>query len=269
MGELKINFALRRIDRIKPFGKKPHLSLHWFGLTDGELWIDLGGKTIYEYRRPVRKLFGSRPRYNDYYLARFTEDLFGTFAAVAEPVPQKLYDNAETFICDMERWESLRAECDDAEFDRFYVGEFGALYDWFSARSFDSGYLVDGPVIGCFRCGDKIKIIWDSFERAEDGESAWTAPCGCFETEYRAFIAAIEDFFERFFAAMDGQVERAVRRDWGKIELDKSALVKEHADRRREFAEAAALLVGAPHAADWDGILSLYAKMRAEVDGLA
>ncbi len=49
MNGLKINFRLQELEKVMPFGKEPHLSLHWFGLTDGLLWIDVGTQTIYEY----------------------------------------------------------------------------------------------------------------------------------------------------------------------------------------------------------------------------
>lgn len=267
MGAFKINFALRRVDKIKPFGEKPRLALHWFGLTDGTLWIDVGDDTVYEYSKAARREFGGCSRYNDYYIARFLEDFFDTLGAVGEPVPKALYDRVDTFADDMAEWEKLRADCDDAELEKFYGGEFIALYDFFSARSFDSGHLVNGPVVGCFRCGDTVKIVWDSYEHAENGESIWTAARGCFETGYGEFVASVRDFYERFFAAMDGQVERAVQRKWGRIALDKAALVKEHADRRKELAAKLELLGGASRKTDWDGILSLYAEMRAEVDG--
>lgn len=49
MNKLKINFRLQELDKIMPFGTAPDLTFHWFGLTDGYLWIDVGNRTIYEY----------------------------------------------------------------------------------------------------------------------------------------------------------------------------------------------------------------------------
>lgn len=97
MGSFKINFKLQKLNKIKPFGEKGGYSLGWFGLTDGLLWISVGGQTIYEYGKEARKRFHRCKKYNDYYLARFLEDFFKTFRYVGEPIPEKLYDNVENF----------------------------------------------------------------------------------------------------------------------------------------------------------------------------
>ena len=57
MGSFKINFKLQKLNKIKPFGEKGGYSLGWFGLTDGLLWISVGGQTIYEYGKEARKRF--------------------------------------------------------------------------------------------------------------------------------------------------------------------------------------------------------------------
>lgn len=69
MGSFKINFKLQKLNKIKPFGEKGGYSLGWFGLTDGLLWISVGGQTIYEYGKEARKRFHHCKKYNDYYLA--------------------------------------------------------------------------------------------------------------------------------------------------------------------------------------------------------
>ncbi len=57
------------------WGEEPHRHIHWFGLTDGLLWIDVGGQTIYEYSDAALNYFGTDIRYNDYQIVRFLEDL--------------------------------------------------------------------------------------------------------------------------------------------------------------------------------------------------
>ena len=46
--------------------------------------------------------------------------------------------------------------------DEFYFGIYDELYDPVTLRNFDSGHLIGGPVIGCVRYEDKIKIYWRS-----------------------------------------------------------------------------------------------------------
>ncbi len=74
MSQFKISFKLQELDKIVPFGSKPNQSLHWFGLTDGLLWIDVNGQTIYEYTQEAQEYFDNQVNYNDYQIARFLED---------------------------------------------------------------------------------------------------------------------------------------------------------------------------------------------------
>lgn len=158
MNRFKINFQLQELDKIIPWGEEPNLSLHWFGLTDGQLWIDVGTRTIYEYNEDARNYFGIPVKYNDYQLSRFLEDFFGTFRYVGKSIPIELYNGIDEFDSKTEKWKECHIDEEDEIFDRFYFDEYWELYEWRSNRSFDSGHLVGGPYIGCFRCGEKIKI---------------------------------------------------------------------------------------------------------------
>ena len=91
MSGFKINFVLRDIDKIVPWGEKRDY-LSWFGLTDSDLWIKAGDKTIYEYSGAARKFWECDIRYNDYQLSRFLEDFSRIFEYVRESVPPKYYD---------------------------------------------------------------------------------------------------------------------------------------------------------------------------------
>ena len=84
MGEFKINFRLQNLDKISPWGSEEDLSLHWFGLTDGQLWLDAGNQTIYEYSEAARQYFASPIPYNDYQVSRFLEDFSYTFRFIGE-----------------------------------------------------------------------------------------------------------------------------------------------------------------------------------------
>jgi hypothetical protein len=75
-----INFKLKELDKMAPWGQEPELSLHWFGLTDGDLWLIFGNQTIYEYSKEAMDFWGSKPTpYNDYQLSRFIEDFTRLF----------------------------------------------------------------------------------------------------------------------------------------------------------------------------------------------
>lgn len=55
------DFTLVPLDEIEPWGKPGQLSLHWFGLTDGYYWMDVGSSTLFEYSELPRRQVAERP----------------------------------------------------------------------------------------------------------------------------------------------------------------------------------------------------------------
>lgn len=269
MGGFRINFALKPPEKIVPFGENRD-SISWFGLTDGELWIEVGERTIYEYSRAaVRECGGSG--YNDYYLSRFLEDFSGIFGAVSEPVPKRFYDVVGSFAADADEWLGRHSDDSDEDFLRFEDEEYFPLTDWFYRRVFDSGHLVGGPLIGCFRCGDNVKIYWESDYKTDGGESIWKYPSGICELPYAEFTAEVRGFLERFYQKMDEQTELALRMDWGGVKLDKEYLKKENLGRKSCFDSRLGLLFQPPSelsgVTDWERAEELYHKMIFEIRG--
>lgn len=271
MSGFKINFRLKPPEEIIPFGEnRDHLS--WFGLTDSELWIEVGEQTIYEYSdAAMRECSSMESKYNDYQLSRFLEDFSGIFGAVREPVPGRFYDIVGTFAADTEKWLDKHLDESDEDFVRFEDEEYYPLTEWFYKRVFDSGHLVGGPLIGCFRCGDNIKIYWESGYKFENGESIWRFPSGIYELPYVEFTAAVSGFFNEFYGKMDRQTDIALQMDWDRVELDKDYLAKENAERKSRFDNQFKLLFqplsDCAGSTDWKRAERLYEKMLSEMSG--
>lgn len=265
MNKLKINFQLKELDKIAPFGEKPNLCLHWFGLTDGMLWIKIGKQTIYEYTQESQDYFGTSIRYNDYQISRFLEDFFQTFRYVGESIPEELYHGLDEFDAKIEKWKECHIDEEDEVFDKFFFDEYCALGEWRWDRTFDSGHLVGGPRIGFFRCGEKIKILWESNFKLDNGNSIWTSPEGSFEMPYDEFVLSVTDFFNSFFIAMDEQVENAIMKEWGSISLDKQKLLKENKERKSGFLRDISFLTISNESTDWNKVKMLYSKMENEL----
>lgn len=274
MGRFKINFTLRPPAEIVPWGENnDHLS--WFALTDSDLWINVGERTIYEYSDAAREHWSCDIRYNDYQLSRFLEDFSGIFAHIRESVPREYYEHINEFIRDTDNWNNLYQDdnsVDDDAFWAFYDEKYEPLTEWLYSRIFDSGHLIGGPHIGCFRCSDMIKIWWDGDYTLDGGESIWTAPSGEFELPYADFVSEVKRFFEEFYAAMDKQVETALQTDWdntpdwGKVNLDKKYLSKEHKERKEGFSQAVSLLDEEISATDWSKVEEILKIMKKELN---
>lgn len=266
MNLFRINFELKDIDQVLLWGTYPHQNIHWFGLTDGLLWIDVGKETIYEYAETWGDRLGL-PRYNDYQLSRFLEDFSRLFRCVGESIPRELYGQIDHFKAQTEQWRDLYEELPDEEFDKFYFEDYYNLTAWlFSDRTMDSGHLVGGPLISFVRCGDILKIIWSGDYRTEDGNSIWKSPEGMLEIPYQDFVDEVVRFFQSFYAAMDRQVQNAVEKDWGSVSLDKDRLIAENLERREGFDQQIAFLQTEAGHTDWDMVMQLYRRMQEEID---
>lgn len=262
----RINFQLRELDKIIPWGDKKAGNLHWFALTDALLWITAGESAIYEYSEAALeqwKEYENNPKYNDYYLSRFLEDFSHTFAYIRESIPRYLYDIAEDFCKLTDSWKESHYDDEDEVFEKFFDNEYLQLTEWFFERVFDSGHLIGGPLIGCFRCEDMIKVYWESDYLLENGKSIWKCPKGVCELKYTEFCKEIKDFFNRFYAEMDKQVELALSKDWGNIELDKNRLSQENMERKIGFDKQIAFLDKDCNKTDWEKVKRAYEELEA------
>lgn len=271
MSDFRICFRLKPAAEIIPWGENGDY-LSWFGLTDSELWITVGEQTIYEYSDAARKEWKCGIRHNDYQLSRFLEDFSETFRFVRESVPREYYDHIDEFVTDSNNWQTLYLDddsIDDDSFIDFLEEKWEPLTSWLHDRVFDSGHLTGGPLVGCFRCKDMIKIRWNSDYLLDNGESIWTAPSGEFEIPYTDFVFEVKRFFREFYTAMDKQVETALRMDWGKVKLDKTRLAEEHKERKEGFDREIALLDEEFSATDWEKVREMYEVMKRESESIS
>lgn len=260
----KINYCLREPKQIVPWGDEEK-SLHWFGLTDGLLWINVGESVIYEYSESAMKLLGSE-RYNDYQLARFLTDLSDILPYVAESIPKSLYDIVDTFENDTYYWNLIYADKSDKEyFDYFLPDFFEPLYTWYEKRTFDSLHLVGGPVISCFRCEDKVKIRWVGGHTLDDGNDIWKYPDGLYEMKYSEFISAVTQFFQAFECDMEKQVNYVLENGIDGVYIDTDQLIRDNEIYKTTFSQKVNSLHSPASHSDWEKILSLYNKMISEV----
>ena len=206
-------------------------------MTDSLLWIDVGDSVIYEHSEEAMKEFGIPIKYNDYQLSRFLEDFSDILPYVSESLPEFLYNSVETFPENIHKWNLQYVEKSDEEYDYFFDVLYEPLDKWFYERTFDSGHLIGGPLIGCFRCGDNIKIYWESDYSLKDGSSIWKNPKGLYEMKYNDFVSEISRFFESFACDMDKQVADVQKNGMKGVFVDIDKLSKENETRKEIFAE--------------------------------
>jgi len=256
-----INFKLKHPDDISPFGEEPNTTLHWFGLTDSEYWLSLGELSLYEYSTNFLLRSGVEgTNHADYYLSRLVEDLMELFPAIGEPAPEPLYEiakNGSSLSEFQEKAASWMEEQGDDETmgSNASVANFEAATKWISDRTLYSGHLFGGPGIGFFRQGNKISIVWKSDAVYEEKAPIWTAQNGQMEMAFENFFSEMEDFGDRFFSAMEQQVDLAVAKDWAPITLDKAGLLREKEERKNDYYTQLQLLKRSELKTAWGPVL--------------
>jgi hypothetical protein len=263
-----INFKLRHPDNIIPWGEHPDTSMHWFGLTDGEYWLDVNKTILYKYTDEVPTGGDvNESIYVEYQLVRLIEDWTSIFGSIAEPVPDAFYAISQNNNYLYRFYGAAQQRLDDLSKDPSidvdtYYDTYDKTVEWVYSRTLTAIHLTYGPSISFFRNGNNISIVWKADHLTEDNIPVWTAQNGEVEMEYETFINEVEDFGNRFFDAMDTQVQIAVEKDWGTTRLNKERLIQEQQERRVEFQKSLAVLKGEPTKhTDWDLINSLITKM--------
>jgi hypothetical protein len=139
---LRFRFQLTPLAEVTPWTtRRGPRCLHWFGLTDGWYWIELGTHELLRYSPQTVRRFQQHeghPRhpYVDYYVARFWEDLIQLVPPVMQPVPDDLADFIATDRSDLFEPESE---------------ESWAAAMWHGHHVLDLGYLSTAQHIRMWR----------------------------------------------------------------------------------------------------------------------
>lgn len=233
------DFTLLPIAEVQPWGSPGSLSLHWFGLTDGHYWMEVGESRLFEYSEHARAAGASR--YCDYQVVRLHEDLIDMLPYVLEPVPVALtqYLSGDT----ASDWrEAFGAWC-DSNCDVADTGRFDELVDaatmWSGARRLDSAYLSPSANIAIWSDTENVSIEWDNRDRLFEGKPAWSAIRGVHTTPRDAFIAEARSFHERLIGQMSERIEEVRSGSLAPgIKIDLPGLVAEHQKRSHALEEA-------------------------------
>lgn len=230
-----INFKLKNIDNIVPWGSEDDQSMHWFALTNGEYWIEIQNATLFEYTDQVINYWGGERKYASYQIIRFIEDFTRLFFCITESIPGDLFENVKSAKLlkeiEVQRQRWMREET--ASGDKEMVVE--ASSTWIMNRTLDSRHLTGGPQISFFRHNEKIVIVWIADELVDNRIPIWTAQTGEAEMDFEDFIAKIEDFGEKFWEEMEKQVDHALKRDWGPITIDSAKLKERQIEMAGDF----------------------------------
>ncbi len=239
---MHINFSLTPLELVQPWGNPDCPSLHWFGLTDGQYWIDAGNVNLFEYSTAVQKPLGF-PRYCDYQVSRLHEDLLTILPAILEPAPPELV----TYSCggSGDKWLKTYRQWFEGDDTFAHEDEFwrlaAAANDWISSRSLDSGYLSPSANIKFWSDEMFVYVGWENSDRSIEGLNAWQALSGVHSVLRPLFEHAIHSFHDRLMADMQiriDQVRAGALPESVQINIDE--LDREQQQRVQGFSDALA-----------------------------
>jgi len=269
---MTFHFQLASLESVTTWSSDGNLSLHWFGLTDGWFWVDLGdGAELFHYTDAIREHLAtlypaSKPStlpYEDYQICRYWEDLLDLTPAVLDPLP----DDMAAWVADAAAWQrwqdaatQWRQERDDEDgWDNWDT--YDQAVRWWSDRTWAAFHLTHPPNIYLWRVGDTVHVRWDNRAIAVDGVPVWEAQAGEIALSVADFVGALRSFDAHFIAAMDERVA-AVCAHWSRpeIALDIPALESEQV-KRAEMIEYA-FRAPAP-AYSWDEVRAAMAVIES------
>lgn len=213
----------------------------WFYLTDSYYHIDLGTVKLFEnspkWCEKYQDEYKCNAQFVDYQYSRQLEDLFEILPQIACPMPESLYSLIDTdeklerlFHSVVDIWDVVSTP-EHREMDDLFNNVITNLTGY---GRLDSGYLRFSSACQFFHVNDTVTIRYNFLDTDEDGDPVWSAGAGNRTIPYAEFIEEIESLCNRFFTAMDKQVEDSMD-VFTQKELRESNLTAEHAQRRSYF----------------------------------
>ena len=184
-----------------------NLSWHWLSYCD--YYIKAGDTILYEasgewkIKYPV---FQTNP-FLDYQFAHFLNDLFEKLPYLSHPMPKKWFEKMNTNDKRKKLHEKVIDMClteKPEEYDEFDQ----LICDFYNMGDLDDIFLSHPPTIRFTHYQDKIIIYWDCTTKDDEGLITWAGGIGQHTILYSDFLLEVEDLLDRFFQAMDNQMNQ-------------------------------------------------------------
>ena len=253
-------FKLKPLGEVLPWGEEPNLNLHWFGLTDGIYYMNVGEDQLFRSSKEIllhwKKEWpdlDTNCEYVDYQVVRLYEDLLDILADVMQAIPAELQQYIDSQKS-QELWgnelRDIFTSTEDEETEDLY---YLATEWWSSCRSLSTSHLSNGPNIWLWRTKNTIHIRWDNEHKQIDGIQPWTAVRGDFVLPIEKFEDEVRSFHNLLMAEMESRIaELKTKNPIPHINIDIPSLEKEQ-EERKLFLERA--LERVPRVKNWDEVV--------------
>ncbi|MEO3683480.1 DUF5984 family protein [Shewanella vesiculosa] len=254
------DFKLKPLTDIAPWGEEPNLSLHWYGLTDGIYFMNVGKDQLFRYSDEAveywKKEYSDFEVFFDYQVARIYEDLLSILPDVLQPIPQCIYEYIST-VENQQTWSDKLAQIFDETDNESIEDTYYLASEWLFHRRLQG--MGGGPDIMLFRTGEKIHIRWDNESIRIDGFQAWSATRGEYQLTVDEFIDEVHSFHQRLIFDMAERVHTiATNNPFPHVKIDIVNLTKEHEERACSLSTA---LSNEPHVDNWVSVIEANKKL--------
>lgn len=225
-------FQLTALDRVVPWGRSDDPNLHWFGLSDGSYWMNVGEARLFEYSTAAQA--HGVPRFCDYQVVRLHEDLLEIAPYVLEDVPLELraFINIDVNQPWPNPWHVWRDLPESIVTDEEHADLIDIGASWLGKRTLDSLYLSPAANIRMWSDSENTHIQWDNRGSEFNGQPAWSATAGTHTLPRDAFVEEVLSFHERFMCAMDKRINEVIAGALPKsIRVDLDGLAREQQER--------------------------------------
>jgi hypothetical protein len=259
-------FKLKPLREVMPWGQEPKLSLHWFGLTDGIYYMNVGEDQLFRSSKEIllhwKKEWPDLDincEYVDYQVVRLYEDLLDILVDVMQAIPVELQQYVESQKS-QEFWEEKLWDIFNSTEDEEVEGLYYLATEWWnSCRSLSTSHLNNGQNIWLWRTENTIHVRWDNESKRIDGIPPWTAVRGDFVLPLEEFEEEVRGFHNQLMAAMESRiVELKTNNPIPHVNIDLPSLEKEHEKRKLSLERA---LNRAPRVNNWDEVVRAINKL--------
>jgi hypothetical protein len=245
------NFRLKPLNEISSWGSADAPTQSWYGLTEGEYWIEVGDQVLFESHDEFVRVHGGASHF-DYNVARLYQDVLELLPDILAPIPNALlpYVWGARFTDWNRRFEAW-VKRSDATLDAD-----GALIDqviWVWRRELKSPHCSAPPIVRLWVSEDSaMYIAWRASHCKFEDVRMWSATEGQISMTKEQFIDEVNSFHKRFVEAMsqrvievkNGGLDHSIRIDL--CELDRNQACLEQPISRASMRQSITT--------DWDAV---------------
>lgn len=254
-----VEFELFHPSEIHPWnnseGTDPHLT--GYQLSQGFICCNVGDQILLEYSPEILAHWNNEAHVlADLMLGRVYLDLIDQLGQFLSPIPEDLlWWMMPQQAVPGQRWITLCSHVwnESSVVDCTLLAD--KICDAFAGRLLPWDRLVQAPDIEIWASDTEVFIGWDNRDKVVDGIPVWTASLGVQRFARDEFLSEMQDFRDRYFAAMtqqlalvrSGVLKPEIRTD---VELDAARVRTDEAKPLAHYLEAGSHL----EPTNWDEI---------------